>query len=499
MFHAIGRIIRDNFLLVLVLLGSAFLGSTSPTAAQVPTPAVATLTGTAYRLVDQAIVDGVVVDETEVPITDGRIAIPELGIDMPLAADGTFNLSNLPVSADPDNPTEVTVIFAAPKLGSFTYLHLRIGQGYRPILTPQLIDSPRVTDVTNRHTHAASPALPDSIGPASGQVCQPSGEVLVLPPTIRVWENGPGQNGQVNIVDFKFYAKHVLPREWDALWNDQSLPAGAMAVKSYAWWHATHTHKHVFPGPECYDVDAGETHQVFNPFLEDEFTNAAVDATWDFYMIERSSLHGDIVQAFYKAGYKNPPPPQAPADWDACGEWNNGGAPGNDMSQWGSHSCAQAGMPWYQILTIYYFPPPVSWILLRASHDTDGDGCTNGEEVGNNEAAGGRRSPLNFWDFYDTPNASNVRNKVVDLSNDIFGVQLRFDANDAGGTAAINRYSDPLAGPIPPPPAYHPAFDRGPIVGPNAWNLGPADGVISLAIDIFGVSGQFDHSCVAPP
>ena len=134
--------------------------------AQTP-PAVAALTGTAYRLVDQTIVDGVVVDETEVAVTDGRMAIPELGIDMPLAADGSFNLSNLPVSADPDNPTEVTVIFTAPGLGSYTYLHLRLYPGtVGPNLTPQLIDTPRVDDLSRGH-RGTGPALPEAGGGGS--------------------------------------------------------------------------------------------------------------------------------------------------------------------------------------------------------------------------------------------------------------------------------------------------------------------------------------------
>ncbi len=155
---------RLTLLAALALLLAAVMGVTAVTHAQTtPTPATATLTGTAYRLVDQTIVDGVVVDETLEPISDGRIAIPELGIDMPLAADGTFALSNLPVSADPDNPTEVTVIFTAPGLGSFTYLHLRIGPGYRPILTPVLIDTPRVDD----HSMRSFPETGGG-GPAAG-------------------------------------------------------------------------------------------------------------------------------------------------------------------------------------------------------------------------------------------------------------------------------------------------------------------------------------------
>ena len=165
----LGRLI----LLAVLALLAAVTGVPAVSHAQTtPTPAMATLTGTAYRLVDQTIVDGVVVDETEEPIMDGRIAIPELGIDMPLAADGTFALSNLPVSADPDNPTEVTVIFTAPGLGSYTYLHLRLFPGtVGPIPTPQLIDTPRVNDLNRAHFHDDSMrAFPvtGGGGPATG-------------------------------------------------------------------------------------------------------------------------------------------------------------------------------------------------------------------------------------------------------------------------------------------------------------------------------------------
>ena len=141
-----------------VFLGGLFLGTTSPTAAQ--ETAFGSLRGTAYRLVDQIIVDGVIEEEIELPVTDGRIAIPELGIDQPLAADGSFHFSNLPVSADLDNPTEVTVIFTAPGLGSYTYEHLRLHPGTGgPILTPQMISTPR----TSGHPRAPGP-LPDTGG-----------------------------------------------------------------------------------------------------------------------------------------------------------------------------------------------------------------------------------------------------------------------------------------------------------------------------------------------
>jgi len=131
--------------------------------------------------------------------------------------------------------------------------------------------------------------------------------------------------------------------------------------------------------------------------------------------------------------------------------------------------------------------------------DTDADGCADGEEIGPNEAFGGRRDPTNFWDYFDTPTATGTRDKDIDLFIDIFGVALRFGAEDAGGTAPINRNSNPLTVP-PPVPAYHPAFDRSAAApGGDAWDLQAADGTIDLFIDIFGVAGQFGHSCSGPP
>lgn len=473
-----------------------FLGSTGLATAQAPPPGVGTITGTASSLVDQTIVDGVVIDQTLEPIGDGRIAIPELGIDMPLGADASFDLPDLPASADPDNPTEVTVVFTAPGLGSFTYLHLRIGEGYHPILTPVLIDTPRIDD----HSLARRPDVlgesqaslsppgvsvdgTDSPSPASAQVCETSGEILVLPKTIRVWENGVGEDELVHTYDFKFYVKHVLPREWFATWDEDSLWAGAMAVKSFAWWHATHSHKHI-TGPECYDVDSGTNHQVFDPNDSDTRTDAAVDSTWDFYMIEGSGLGADVVQAFHKAGN----------DPEICGEWFGDPALGDDMSQEGSQACAEDGIPWFFILTTYYFPPEVSWALLHEAGESDSDGCTNGQEVGNNELSGGRRSPRYFWDYYDvwTNTTSGwVKDKAITVI-DILGVAGRFGPGTSQSKAAAQ------AAALTPPTnetGYHAAFDRGPTVGPNHWDRAPADGAISIPDDILGVAGQFGHNC----
>ena len=67
-------IIRSNVLRLLVLFSGVILGGTLPAAAQEPPNASAALTGTAYRLVEQAFVDGVVVDETAALLREAGLA-----------------------------------------------------------------------------------------------------------------------------------------------------------------------------------------------------------------------------------------------------------------------------------------------------------------------------------------------------------------------------------------------------------------------------------------
>ncbi len=71
----------------------------------------------------------------------------------------------------------------------------------------------------------------------------------------------------------------------------------------------------------------------------------------------------------------------------------------------------------------------------------------------------------------------------------------RLGSNDANGTAAVNRYSDPLS-PLPEDPtAYHPAFDRSAAApGAGPWDLGPPDGQIFLS-ELMAMIVQYGHNC----
>lgn len=125
------------------------------------------------------------------------------------------------------------------------------------------------------------------------------------------------------------------------------------------------------------------------------------------------------------------------------------------------------------------------------AEDTDLDGCADALELGSSPQFGGGRDPLNFWDFYDTPDGHGHRDSIVSIS-DLSQVVSRFGARG-------DRTASPLTDSLFPPPAYHPAFDRGGgssgnAQGDSARNTA-ADGVIGIG-DIGGLLNDFGHNCV---
>ncbi len=137
-------------------------------------------------------------------------------------------------------------------------------------------------------------------------------------------------------------------------------------------------------------------------------------------------------------------------------------------------------------------------ILNGDDPDDDNDGCTDAQELGGDPSLGGQRNPHNFWDLFAVPAGVGLVRDADITGQDIFAVIGRFNATDTG-PGDFDRNSDPLSTPNPYVPGedranYHPAYDRGPLVGPHAWDLGPADGAVTGA-EIFAVIAQFGHSC----
>jgi hypothetical protein len=100
--------------------------------------------------------------------------------------------------------------------------------------------------------------------------------------------------------------------------------------------------------------------------------------------------------------------------------------------------------------------------------DTDADGCTDGQEASSNELTGGRRDPINEWDYFN-PSHDGL-NRIDDV---LLVVQQYFIDEDD--------------------PAYTAATDRT-LVGPNAWNLGPPNGQQRVD-DIVNIVKQYFHDC----
>jgi len=154
------------------------------------------------------------------------------------------------------------------------------------------------------------------------------------PPTIRVYRSA---TGAVETVDFRAYVKNVLSREWISSWTTESLRAGALAVKNYAWYQVVHWRGFLNGAGQCFDVFDSTRDQRYDPSRPTYATMAAaVDATW----ATLAHRGGRIFATYYNAGQP----------YEACGANANGW----QMFQWGSQGCGLIGRTAAEIMAIYY-------------------------------------------------------------------------------------------------------------------------------------------------
>jgi len=186
-------------------------------------------------------------------------------------------------------------------------------------------------------TAAASGQTTDGDGgaTASGPTAAPS-----PPATIKVARRFPANdpNGVivgVDIVDFRTYCVRVLSHEWapPTAFSDVALRAGALAVKDYAWYWATHPTKLPDVAAWGADVDDTTNYQVYMDWDYGARYWDAVDRTWGTVMTRA----GQVFQSSYYAGQYSP----AATD-------------GRHMTQWGSQYWAAQGMDERWILDFYY-------------------------------------------------------------------------------------------------------------------------------------------------
>jgi len=136
---------------------------------------------------------------------------------------------------------------------------------------------------------------------------------------------------------------------------------------------------------------------------------------------------------------------------------------------------------------------------LDLSPDSDGDGCSNHQEMGTNPPLGGMRDPADRWDFYDVPapalgpaDVNGVRDRAVSLS-DALAVLAYVGTRDGGPPTppGFSYNSDLNANGI----ADGREYDRTPSADPAMpWRSRPPNGAVSLQ-DAMTALSQVGHSC----
>jgi len=181
-----------------------------------------------------------------------------------------------------------------------------------------------------------------AIPPASASaatVAAPS-PTLTPPATIKVARRFPANDPsgvivRVDTVDFRTYCLRVLSHEWapPGAFSDQALRAGALAVKSYAWYWATRPTKLSDVLAVGADVDDTTNYQVYMDWDHGARYQAAVDATWGTAL----TRDGAVFQSSYYAG-----------------AFSAAATDGRHMTQWGSEFWARQGGSYASILAFYY-------------------------------------------------------------------------------------------------------------------------------------------------
>ncbi len=195
-----------------------------------------------------------------------------------------------------------------------------------------------------------------SCKPYSSTSCTGYSSQTTPPTTIRVLVRTSSTAATIQTVDFQTYVNNVLPNEWLPSWDEEALKAGAVAVKSYAWYWVTHFGGYVGSETDCFDVTDDTSFQVYRADSASTRTSTAVAASWPVAL----RRDGKIVQASYLA--------YLDSSSETCGASTNG----NQLSQYGTQACAEAstGNKYNVILGKYYSAASLaSARQLRTQHD----------------------------------------------------------------------------------------------------------------------------------
>jgi hypothetical protein len=278
--------------------------------------------------------------QTGQPVVGAQASIAALGLTAETDHTGQFTWQGVRL---PLSMITAAVVIKAAGYGQWTLAGAQLIADDTLLLSAAL--SRKAVTLTVPSPRAQHPHWPADGGLALSPEANPSipAAAQPLPDTIRVRVTGhahcdTSRPYTVESVSFRDYVKHVLPNEWIASWNGESLRAGAMAAKSYAWYWAARGGK--WPDADVYDSTCD---QVYNPAVAYASTNAAVDATWNSRLMRNGLLFHTSYRAYYH-------------------QCTGAGLAGNCMGQWDSKWLADQGSTWHAILANFYLGSVVGLI-----------------------------------------------------------------------------------------------------------------------------------------
>jgi len=227
---------------------------------------------------------------------------------------------------------------------------------------------------------AAPVAAKSPAGRSHGQAwkraaeCTPWSSEFAPPPTIRVLRSqrdlvAPEVVGTVQEVDFRQYVATTMAVEWPESYPLETLKAGAVATKQFAWYHVIHPRGGVVDLPDgtqaCYDVVDTTIDQYYYPEkygvgLPDgpgRKIMAALDETWDVTV--RKYLPASRASRFFLTGYRA-------GTSTVCGQDANG----FKLYHRSTRACGLDGLRYREILRRYLSPSLE--IVTAGRHDVVG-------------------------------------------------------------------------------------------------------------------------------
>ena len=294
-------------------------------------------------------ITGIVLSHSSLsPISGARIQLPEFNLETFSDSFGRFTLGDVII---PDASYQADISVTAEGFGDWNMINVRLLSSDTLILDIKLESSAVTITIPDGTPFERTPEkIPSLSAPLFPSIDQRDAPLLN---TIRV--RVTGQVGSCNhslpytveVVDFKDYVKHVLPYEWIRDWPRESLRAGAMAAKMYAW-------QIVADGGRYDDADVYDSicDQVYIPGATYSSTNNAIEFTWNWRLTHPD---GSLFRTHYMDWY-----------W-RC---ENLGWQGFCMGQWDTyyHSTGNSGyekLNWDEMIFEYYWDSELSYVPIQ--------------------------------------------------------------------------------------------------------------------------------------